>query len=90
MDFSTLKVRYRQGTSYARGTDVDAYLSPEDCRVLYERWKGEWPEPLHFRGGTKSITCEMVLDVGEAELSLVMGKARAARILEVARINGGR
>jgi hypothetical protein len=85
-----------KGLSIARGTTIDAYLLPEDCEVLYEKWQETWPEPFRFSGGITAITCEMVLEVPEDELRAVLGgrkkveKERPGRILEVAKINGGR
>jgi hypothetical protein len=84
--------------SIARGTPVDAYLAEEDNLALYKVWRLSWPEPYQFSGGEKSITCEMVVDVGETELALafseVFGKTKgaqmAARVYQVAIHNQGR
>jgi hypothetical protein len=82
--------QYTQGTSYARGTTIDEYL-PGDLNVkLYEKWQPEWPEVLKFSGGITAITCEMVLEVPEKELTRVFGKKDATEILEVAKRNTGR
>lgn len=92
-------LRVRQGGSYARGTTIDAYLSPEDCAALYNFWKSSWPEPLAFPGNIQAITCEMVLAVPEEEFVDYLsasaeqkrtGRALAFRIREAALRNAGR
>lgn len=80
---------HRAGTSYARGTDIDALLPQEDVSALYAGWKREWPEPLEFHGGERSITCEMVLEVPVKELIATYKKPMTKRLLEVAQQNAG-
>lgn len=80
----------RSGTSFARGTTIDEYLSTEDCQALYDKWQPTWPEPFNFRGGIRAITCEMVLEVEAKDFIKVLGKKRAEKILEVSRVNAGR
>ena len=85
----------RSGWSFARGTTIDEYLSPEDNQELYKIWKSTWPEVLKFHGEVTAITCEMVLEVNEAEFLATFGntkkaKEMAARILEVSKRNAGR
>jgi hypothetical protein len=81
---------YRWNLSIARGTTIDAYLGADDVRELYTGWRSSWPEPFVFSGGEEAITCEMVLEVPEQELAEEYTKARARRILEAAKKNGGR
>ena len=70
------KTYYRCGTSFARGTTIDAYLfidekeGIDDSKLLYEIWgKGQpdWPEWLVFPGNFMAITAEMILEVPEAD-----------------------
>jgi len=79
---------YRQGTSYAKGTMIDAYLDDAACSKLYAKWKKNWPAPLEFQGGQTAITCEMVLDVPSNELLKVYG-GLSETILAAARTNAG-
>jgi hypothetical protein len=89
------KLYYRQGTSYARGTTIDAYLQDDDNTLLYEIWQPSWPEPFGFHGGEKAITAEMILEVPTDEFIKAFGRkkgnrAAALRILEAAKRNAGR
>jgi hypothetical protein len=79
----------RVGRTFARGTDIDAYLEENEVKALYERWKPAWPTPLEFSGGIKAITCEMVLEVPEKEFRSTFRKM-ADHILEAAKRNVGR
>jgi hypothetical protein len=81
--------RIRYGASLARGTTIDAYLSEETCKVLYERWKTEWGEPLMFSGGITALTCEMVLEAPEKELKDTY-KKYFDEIISVSRNNAAR
>ena len=78
----------RAGGSYSRGTVIDGYLSDEDIQKLYEKWDIEWGEPLEFQGGTKGITCEMVLEAPKTKFKEIMGAA-GKRILDAAQVNAG-
>lgn len=88
LDIRNAKYVVRQGSSYARGTTIDGFLSEEDCSFLYTAWKKSWPEPLKFHGGVTAITCEMVLQVPEKELKEVLG-THADAIIEVSKRNAG-
>jgi len=82
VDNGVSEYRVVSGTSFPKGVDIDGFLSEEDTRVLYERWKGDlWGEPLVFSGGTKSITCEMVLEVPSKDLIKTYGAALANRLV---------
>lgn len=88
---------YRSGTSFARGTMIDAYLSGDVCTRLYSVWEEhpEWPEVLRFSGGISAITCEMILDVREEDFLKSFGTKKAdmrlaETILSVAKTNAGR
>jgi hypothetical protein len=67
-----------------RSLDIDQLLPEAVVPVLYERWKDEWPTPLVLSGGTKSITCELVKEVGFQELSKVYGVQRAKLFMDAA------
>jgi len=84
----------RSGTSIARGTTIDEYLSEEDNQKLYDLWQPSWPEPFQFSGGITAITCEMVLELPQDEFIAAFGKSKkgqeqAARILDIAKRNAG-
>jgi len=81
------RVFYRAGQSYARGVAIDPYLTPEDCILLYKRWKVKWGEPLQFQGGEVGITCDMLVSTPMNELIDVYGKGRAQRLIDAAREN---
>jgi len=83
----------RQGASQAIGTIIDGHLADGDITLLYEMWAADWPAPLEFSGGVKAITCEQVMEVGEAQFVEAFGKKNteaARRIFGVARNNAGR
>ena len=88
------KMFITQGSSYAMGTILDAYLAPEDNALLYNTWRKSWPTPLEFSGGITAITCEQVLEVPEGEFLAGFGgkkaKEAAGRILSAAKTNTGR
>lgn len=81
------KVFYRQGTCLPIGTIIDAYLDENDCRVLYEKWRSDWPEPLAFSGNQKAITASMILEVPIKQLVVVYKRALANRLHEAAQKN---
>lgn len=74
------RVEYHRGLSYARGTTIDAYISPEACEALYQIWKPEWPEKLEFPGKVYAITAEMILEVPEAEFLAAFRKERKQKL----------
>ncbi len=78
-------VRVRRGSSYARGRDIDVYLSEGDTEVLYKRWRKSWAEPIGLRGGIESITCEMILEIPRTDLVKVYGVMRATRLIKAAK-----
>lgn len=78
---SVTRITRRSGTSFARGTTIDEYLTPEENQELYKVWKSEWPEILRFHGGITAITCEMVLDVEEEEFLMAFGNTKKAKTL---------
>lgn len=68
-----------------RSPDIDGFLPDVLVPVLYERWNNEkWGAPSELRGGIKSITCDMVKEVGFQELSRVYGVRRAKTFIEAA------
>lgn len=67
-----------------RSPDVDGFLPSAVVPVLYERWQSAWEAPVVLSGGTKSITCDMVLDVGFQSLSRTYGVRRAKLFVESA------
>ncbi len=81
------QITYRSGTSFARGVAMDALLNEQDTQALYQRWKQEWGEPIGLHGGEIMVTAEMVRAVPLSELVAVYGKARAARLIEIAKKN---
>lgn len=93
-----VKFSYRQGTSIARGTTIDEYLTQEQCEALYKLWEQhpEWPEIYRFSGGITAISCEMVLEVPNDDFVKAFkkynaqGVAMAKAILTVAEANAGR
>lgn len=78
------EVKVRSGLSFARGVAIEQYLNEDEIDVLHERWKDEWPERLDFRGGVKSVTCEMIQEVSYQELSGTYGVRRAKRLVDIA------
>lgn len=84
----------RRGASHAIGTIIDGHLADADVDLLYSTWDKSWPEPLGFPGGVKGITCEQVIEVGEAAFikafSGKKNKEAALRIYRVAVNNAGR
>ena len=67
-----------------RSPDVDGFIPSAVVPVLYERWKSAWEAPIVLSGGTTSITCDMVLDVGFKALSRTYGVRRAKLFIESA------
>lgn len=67
-----------------RSPDVDGFLPEALVPVLYERWHPTWEAPIVLSGGTRSITCDMVRDVGFQQLSRIYGVRRAKLLLEAA------
>lgn len=87
MVFKSMKFSVSQGASYARGTGIDPFLSEKEIDVLYKKWNPGWPEKNVFQGGVEEITCEMVLNVPEAELRKEFGAKMAAHLMDVAKHN---
>jgi hypothetical protein len=83
-------VSYRRGLSFARGTSIDPLVQDAQREILYSRWQKDWPEPLSFSGGTKDITCEMIVEVGLEEIVNVYGKKIGKAIFDIAVANAGR
>lgn len=79
------RVRVRSGASYARGRDIDMYISETDTVVLYKRWRKDWPELISLRGGVESVTCEMILEIPRNALVKVYGVMRATRLIRAAK-----
>lgn len=79
------QLRIRSGASLARDANIDNFITPKDCEMLYRKWKKDkWDEPLQYRGGLEAITCEMILKVSLVALTKVYGKKRAKRFLAAA------
>jgi hypothetical protein len=69
----------------ARSADIDGWLSENDVEVLYKRWRKSWPEPVEFRGGVQSITCDLVLEIEYKQLVKTYGVQRASRLIKAAK-----
>lgn len=82
------KIFIRQGAAYYRGTDLEPYLSAEEYQTLFAKWKADWPIPNEFAGNVRGITCEQILEVGEAAILKTYGKTLGPKLLEMARRHG--
>ena len=85
-----MKLSYRSGTSFARGTTIDAHLPEELNDKLYKLWNNAWGEPFGFHGGIKAITCEMVLEAPKSEFLKTMGDEDGNRVWSIATSYAGR
>jgi hypothetical protein len=82
-DMSDIQIRRRTTRLAVRSPDVDGFLPDGDVEVLYVRWKAaKWGTPIMLSGGTPSITCDMVVDVGFQALTKIYGVRRAKRLLD--------
>ncbi len=80
------KIRRRVSKPFPRSPDIDGFLPEVMIPVLYERWKSKkWGEPMVLSGGTLSITCDMVAEVGFQALSKVYGVRRAKFFMDIAK-----
>lgn len=79
---SDIQIRRRTTRLAVRSPDVDGFIPTGDVEVLYGRWKATWEAPIVFSGGTLSITCDMVVDVGFQALTKIYGVRRAKRLLD--------
>ena len=83
---SDIQIRRRTTRLAVRSPDVDGFLPEKDVEVLYGRWKSEkWGAPITLRGGTLSITCDMIVEVGFQGLSKIYGVRRAKRLLDASK-----
>ena len=83
---SDIQIRRRTNRLAVRSPDVDGFLPEKDVEVLYGRWKSEkWGTPIALSGGTLSITCDMVVEVGFQGLSKIYGVRRAKRLLDASK-----
>lgn len=79
-------IRRRPYKMPPRSPDMDGFLPDVMVPVLYERWKSKrWGEPIILSGGTLSITCDMVAEVGFQPLSKVYGVRRAKFFMDIAK-----
>lgn len=82
---SSIEIRRRTNRLAPRSPDIDGFLPDSVTDVLYKKWNSEkWGEPITLSGGTLSITCDMVRDVGYSALSKVYGARRAKVLMDVA------
>lgn len=80
------EIRRRTNRLLPRSPDMDGFLPDVIVPVLYERWKGKhWGEPLVMSGGTLSITCDMVAEVGFQPLAKIYGVRRAKLFMDIAK-----
>jgi len=77
-------ITIRSGLSFARSPDMFHFLSDEELQLLYTTWDKHVWDCDTLSGGTKSITCQHVLDVGKEKLVKAFGKKLAVRLLEIA------
>jgi len=84
MNMSNIVIRRRTHRLAPRSPDIDGFLPEAVVPVLYERWKNIWGIPIVLHGGAKSLTCDMVKDVGFQKLSRVYGVRRAKLLIEAA------
>ena len=83
---SDIQIRRLTKRLAVRSPDVDGFLLNGDTEILYGRWKDEeWGAPIQLSGGIKSITCDMVVEIGFQNLTKVYGVRRAKRILEASK-----
>jgi hypothetical protein len=80
-------VKRRSVQNLAQQKPIDLYLTEEDTKRVYDLWgegikRFNWQEPITFRGGIKSITCDMVKSVPVEELEKLFYERRTKRILE--------
>lgn len=81
---SDIIIKRRTHRLAPRSPDIDGFLPSAVIPVLYERWQSAWEAPIVLHGGTKSITCDMVKDVGFQSLSRTFGVRRAKLFTEAA------
>lgn len=79
---SSVVYHIRAGGSYSVGIIIDQFLSDDDTKVLYERWKDKWGLPLEYPGAQYAITCDMVADAPFDELVSAYGKKLAVRLVD--------
>ena len=79
-------IKFRSGTSFARGVTIDGFLTPKQNAVLYEKWKDSWEPKVDCGGGEVVITCEMVAAVPYEELYATY-KDLAPKLAEVAALH---
>ncbi len=80
---SDIQIRRRTTRLAVRSPDIDGFLPDGDVEVLYKRWKAEkWGNPITLSGGTLSITCDMVAEIGFQDLTKIYGVRRAKRLLD--------
>lgn len=79
-------IRRRESKPFPRSPDMDGFIPEVMVPVLYERWKSKvWGEPIVLSGGTLSITCDMVAEVGFQPLAKIYGIRRAKLFIDIAR-----
>jgi hypothetical protein len=79
-------IRRRASKPFPRSPDMDGFIPEVMVPVLYERWKSKrWGEPIVLSGGTLSITCDMIAEVGFQPLSKVYGVRRAKLFMDIAK-----
>jgi len=66
---------------------IDLCLTEADNRRVYDLWgdgikRYKWDEPITFRGGIKSITCDMVKKIPVVQLEKLFYERRTERILD--------
>ena len=81
---SSIEIRRRTQRLAVRSADIDGFLPNDVVKVLYAKWKNTWEAPIVLSGGTKSITCDMVKDLGFQVLSKVYGVRRAKVLMDAA------
>jgi hypothetical protein len=76
-------VTLRQTTNGFIGSVVDNYLSPEDAKLVYDKWQQSWTTPTSIRGGS-IVTLEMITEIPESEFLAILGKRTGKRIYDIA------
>ena len=87
MGFKSRVIRVKGIPIVSQEKPIDLYLADEDNKRVYELWgdgikRFHWEEPITYRGGVKSITCDMVKRIPVEELEKLFYKKRTQRILE--------
>ena len=81
------KLNVVSGLGTRTGTIIDRFLSEEDTAKLHDRWQDDWPERTSHRGGTETLMCKDIIEVGYGKLSKVYGPHFAKKLLAVAEEN---